>query len=125
MKKLFFLALALQIGLGVFAAAQTTSPHRVDLNWTSSDGGASFNVYRAPGACPTTAPVAFPATPAPFVKLNSAPVSTTSFSDTNVVPGTYCYIATELAGTQESNASNLAPAAVNPLAVVITVTVAR
>lgn len=121
-------ALALVLALLASATRAQATGHSVTLTWTTADGGALFNVYRAPGGCPAAPPTAFPNTPAPFVKLNtSAPVAVLTYTDTTVTPTTYCYVVTELGagGTPESGASNLAGAAIIPSAVTITVVVAK
>jgi hypothetical protein len=106
--------------------AQATG-HSATLTWTTSDGGTLFNVYRAPGACPASAPTAFPATPASFVKLNATPIGALIYTDNTITPGTFCYIVTELGsgGTPESGPSNLASATPLPSAVTITITIVK
>jgi hypothetical protein len=82
--------------------------HTVSLTWTAStDGGASYNVYRLSGACPT-------AGTSGFSKLTATPVTATSYTDSTVTPGTYCYYATAVLGGAESVPSNLASAVILP-----------
>lgn len=106
MKRIALLpALALALG-GVPARAQNS----VRVTWTaSSDAGGNpslvYNVYRA-GSCPGQ-----------FTKLNSAPLSGTSYLDTNVgVGAVYCYQVTAVINGVESVPSNQTIAAIPPSA---------
>lgn len=75
--------------------AQITGGHSVALSWVLSTddtttGCAAPNtcsqtVYRAPAACSTSSAFASIATPA---------ASTATFTDSSIVPGTYCYAVT-------------------------------
>lgn len=93
----------------IFAGALCAQNRSVDLSWTASvTPGVTYNVYRAPAAC---SPL-----PTNFVKQNAAPIATTSFSNTGVPTGTYCYYVTAAAAGLESGPSNNAGAAVGPIA---------
>lgn len=101
------LLLALAFALGeVPARAQ----NNVRVSWTaSSDAGANpslvYNVYRT-GSCPGQ-----------FTKLNSVPLSGTSYLDLNVAVGVvYCYQVTAVLNGVESIPSNQVIAAVPPSA---------
>ena len=101
------LLLALALALGAMPAR---AQNNVRVNWTaSSDAGGNpsliYNVYRA-GSCPGQ-----------FTKLNSAPLSGTSYLDTNVAVGAvYCYQVTAVLNGIESIPSNQVIAAVPPSA---------
>jgi len=115
--KLSALALAFLLVLAAPARAQGT--HSVKITWTdtTNPSGTTYNVYRASAAC-STSPT--------LTKLNTTPITTQSYTDANVAPGTYCYAATAVS-TQgdESVKSNLSAAtiAAPPNAITITVTV--
>ena len=75
----------------------------VTVNWTASTtAGVDYYVYRASAPC---------ATASSFTKLNTAVITTTSYTDSNVPVGTYCYYATShltSADPNESTPSNKA-----------------
>jgi len=111
MKRLTLFVL-LFFGLSLLAGAQST--HSVALTWTASDSAAAnpsltYNVYRSAGAnggCTSVSPA---------TKVNTAPVTTTAFTDT--VPatiGTYCYAVTSVVNGIESTDSTDAVALVPP-----------
>lgn len=91
-------------------AAQTAcvngTAHSVTLSWTASisPGVAGYHVYRATR------------THGPYVRINSEPVTTTSYQDPDVLGGrTYYYVVTALdASANESAYSNEAAAPVPP-----------
>lgn len=97
------LVLTLAFALGTVL---TRAQDRVRVSWTASSDAAgnpslTYNVYRA-GSCPGQ-----------FAKLNAAPLSGTSYLDTNVAIGTvYCYQVTAVLSGIESLPSNQAIAAV-------------
>lgn len=82
----------------------TSASHSVTLNWGSSacSNLAGYNVYRGT------------ASGGPYTRLNSSPVTATSFADTGVQGGqTYFYVATAVDTTNlESTYSNEARAPV-------------
>ncbi len=94
----------------VFAldAVPAHAQNSVRVSWTPSSDAVgnpslTYNVYRA-DSCPGK-----------FTELNSAPLSGTSYLDTNVAIGaTYCYQVTALLDGVESIPSNQATAAVPP-----------
>lgn len=89
--------------------AQTT--HTVTLNWTDTANpvGTTYNAYRKPEAC---------AGAAAFAKINTAPITAKTYTDSGVAPGTYCYHVTAVSSISaiESTPSNTAGAvAENPI----------
>lgn len=77
--------------------------HYVDLTWTAStsQGVTGYNVYRATDSG------------GPYSEITTSPVSGTSYTDNDVAAGaTYYYVATAVAGTEESSYSNQATAVV-------------
>lgn len=80
--------------LFALAAMPARAQHGVSLTWTaSSDADANpsltYNVYRS-----TTCTGA-------FSKLNASPVAATSYLDSALAPGSYCYqITSSLSGTE-------------------------
>lgn len=98
-KTIFFLASAI--------AAQTSGERQVKLAWTPSTTPAvTYNIYVAKGSCP--------AVTTPFVRVNTAPVTTNTYTDKNVPPGIWCYYGTAEGGELESSASNKVDASVVP-----------
>jgi fibronectin type 3 domain-containing protein len=103
--KRYISALALAFA---FCASPAHSQYTVRIFWTASSDAAAnpsltYNVYRA-AACAEH-----------FAKLNSAPVTGTSYVDTNVGAGAaYCYQVTAVLSGVESVPSNQAVAAVPP-----------
>jgi hypothetical protein len=100
------------LALLLAAPAFAQSAHSVTLSWTiSPDAGANpaltYNVYRAPSACPAAGP------PANQVKIGSASVLT--FQDTSVSIGqVYCYTVRSALNGSESLDSNTAAAVILP-----------
>lgn len=81
--------------------------HSVSLSWTASPDAASnitlaYNVYRGSGAGQET------------VKINTSPVTGTTFVDTNPPLGEDFYIAKSVLNGVESIASNEATAVILP-----------
>ena len=114
MKKSIPAFAALMFAFGLAAApAPAHAQHNVSLVWTASTSASgnpslTYNVYRSSGCSGT------------FALLNTMPITATSFLDTAVPPGTYCYQATAALAGLESTPSNEASAVV-PAVVVITV----
>ena len=101
-----FLALALTF------AAPARAQHTASLTWTASTDAAAnptlgYNVYRLAGACPTSGT-------AGFSKLNTATVTTTSFTDSTIALGNACYYVTATLNGAESVPSNTASAVILP-----------
>lgn len=98
---------------GSTASAQTQHPS-FSLTWTASTDAATnpsltYNVYRVAQACPTSGQ------PSGMVKINSAPITGTSYVDTAVQVGqSYCYAATAVLNGGESADSNFS-GGVSPL----------
>lgn len=103
--KLIALVLALVFALDV---VPTHAQNSVRVSWTPSSDATgnpslTYNVYRA-DSCPGQ-----------FAKLNSAPLSATSYVDANVAMGAaYCYQVTAVLGDVESMPSNQATAVPPP-----------
>ncbi len=69
--------------------------HTVDLTWTASTDVAGYNIYRGT------------VSGGPYTMINSSLDSTTNYSDSTVVSGTYYYVATAVnSESQESAYSN-------------------
>ncbi len=91
-----------------FSASPAHAQYIVRLTWTASSDAAAnpsltYDVYRA-ASCPGH-----------FVKINSAPVTGTSYVDSSVGTGVaYCYQVTAVLAGVESAPSNQAVAAVPP-----------
>jgi hypothetical protein len=91
--------------LATAAAARAQTPHTVSLSWTASADAAAnpsltYNVYRSTGCS------------GPFVLMNNAPDSATTYLDAAVFAGTYCYLVTAVLSGVESVPSNQAAAAI-------------
>jgi hypothetical protein len=89
----------------ISAAPARAQTHNVALAWTASASAAAnpsltYNVYRSPGCSGT------------FTLLNSSTVSATTFIDSGVSAGTYCYRVTAVLSGAESAPSNQAAAIV-------------
>jgi hypothetical protein len=113
-----FIAVMCVLVLPVYAQAA----HSVTLTYTaSSDAGSSYIVFRAPGACPA----AGAALPANFAQIGTNPVGATSFTDTTVVAGTYCYDVEASLGGANSKPSNYTPTIIAPGSVTVTITVSQ
>jgi len=94
----------------LFCTPASAQAHSVSLAWTAStDSAVSYNLYRLSGACPSTGTSG-------FSKITAAPVTATTYTDSAVAPGTYCYYATAVLNGSESIPSNLASAVVLPAA---------
>jgi hypothetical protein len=92
------------------------SAHSVSLTFTKSvdDTGATgqgYTMYRLSGTCPANV-----TTTAGFTALNSTLFTVNSYTDSTVVPGAYCYVATFTASSSQSVPSNTAPAVILPAA---------
>jgi hypothetical protein len=85
------------------------TPHSASLSWTAvttcTDGTSctvvGYNVYKASAACPASG------LPTGAVKIASA-ITATTFVDTPLVPGTYCYYVTAIGGTGSNGAESAA-----------------
>jgi hypothetical protein len=101
-----FLALALTF------APPAKAQHSASLTWTASTDAAAnptlgYNVYRLAGACPASGTTG-------FTKLNTATVTTTSFTDSTISLGNACYYVTATLNGAESVPSNTASAVILP-----------
>jgi hypothetical protein len=98
--------------LALVLAAPARAQHSASLSWTASSDAAAnptlgYNVYRLAGACPASGT-------AGFTKLTATPLKTTTFSDTTVSLGTFCYYVTATLNGAESVPSNTASAVILP-----------
>jgi hypothetical protein len=90
------------------ASAVAQQSQSTYLRWAASSDAAAnpsltYNVYRA-SSCSGT-----------FTKINSAPVTATTYLDNQPPPGSYCYRVTAVLNGVESNPSNAATATILPL----------
>lgn len=100
------------LALALSSATPVKAQHSASLTWgASSDAAAnptlSYNVYRLSGACPASGT-------AGFTKLNTAPVTTLTFTDSTIALGNACYYVTATLNGAESVPSNTASAVVLP-----------
>jgi len=109
-RKLFFSSLAvLSLALGPISEtqnlqAQTTGSHTVTLTWTASLDGGIYTVYRATGVCSPTLT---------FTSL-SVGITGTTYVDSGISPGRFCYQVTTVVNSAESLPSNQAQAVILP-----------
>ena len=97
------------LALFCLPASAQTKPHQSTLFWTAPtmcvDGSScvptGYNVYRASVACPATG------IPTGATLIASA-ITTTTYTDTPLAPGTYCWYVTALNSAGESGPSNTA-----------------
>jgi hypothetical protein len=117
MRKLAYLILLL-----AFVTFPARAQHSAILKWNASSDAAanpslSYNVYRFQGPCPTGS------TPT-FTKVNTAPVTALTYTDTSLALGNVCYYVTATLNGAESAPSASAGGTVPPAGVLtITVTV--
>ena len=96
------LEIAIVITLAItLATPAARAQHSVILAWTASTDAAAnpsltYNVYRSP-TCTGT-----------FAKRNSSPITSTSYAETGVLPGSYCYQVTSVLSGSEGVPSNQA-----------------
>jgi|ERR1700674_2555284 hypothetical protein len=108
--RLKLLTLVFLLILILFCNVVHAQAHSASLTWTAStDSGVSYNIYRLSGACPSAATTG-------FAKITAAPLTATTYTDSTVAPGTYCYYATAVLNGAESIPSNLASAVILPAA---------
>jgi hypothetical protein len=99
---LLAIATAIAIILAVtLATPAARAQHSVTLNWTASTDAAAnpsltYNVYRS-STCTGT-----------FAKRNASPVAATSYVESDVLPGSYCYQVTSVLSGAEGAPSNQA-----------------
>lgn len=85
MKRILVLVLSLALAA---AALPAQTAHSVVLSWTASSDaaanpGLTYNIFRGPGTCLASTV---------FTQINTSPVTTITFTDTNVTIGAwYCY----------------------------------
>jgi fibronectin type 3 domain-containing protein len=95
------IALAVLCSLLLFGWGRAqTKQHSITLNWTAGSGDVTFNVYRGT------------VSGGPYLKLNSAPVTSPTYSDTTGLGSTkYYYVVSGVdSGGYESVYSNEASA---------------
>jgi hypothetical protein len=112
-----FWILSLFIAFGVNAQAA----HNAVIKWGASpDAGANpslgYNVYKLATTCPASGT-------AGFSKVNSAPISALTFTDSPLAVGSVCYYVTATLNGTESVPSNTAGGTVTPATVSITITI--
>ena len=123
MRKLIPALIVLIVLLALLCAfpAQAQS-HQAALTWTApSDAvaGSTYNVYRASGSCPVTAPGTLT-----WTKLTATSISVLTYTDTTITVGAWCYYVTQVQVGIESNPSTPAGGTARPNAVtVLTITV--
>jgi hypothetical protein len=98
--------LAISIAIAIILAMTLAAPaaraqHSVTLSWTASTDAAAnpsltYNVYRSP-TCTGA-----------FAKRNASPVAATSYVESDVLPGSYCYQVTSVLSGSEGAPSNQA-----------------
>jgi hypothetical protein len=90
------------MSIAVSGAGVQLASHSVTLTWTASPGAVGYNLYRGT------------VSGGPYTLLTGTPISTTSFTDTNVQSGqTYYYVVTSLnSNGAESTFSNPASATI-------------
>jgi len=82
--------------LGAAWAQGPSYPYSVTITFTASTGTVTgYNMYRAP----------YTTTCGTYAKLNTAPFTGTTYTDSNPAQGAYCYAATAVDGTAESGLS--------------------
>jgi hypothetical protein len=118
MRKLLFglFCLALLAALPVNAQGHTAS-----LNWTAASdavAGSTYNVYRAAGSCPATAPGTLT-----WTKLTATSISSLSFTDSTITVGAWCYYVTQVQVSIESLPSVPAGGTAQPNTVTFTVVI--
>lgn len=118
MKKLAYIFVLIAI---LVAPACAQAAHQAVLKWGASPDAAAnpalgYNVYRLAGACSASGT-------AGFSKVNAAPITALTFTDSGLGVGPVCYYVTSTLNGAESAPSNTAGGTVGPAAVVITVTV--
>ncbi len=101
-------ALAAPAAITMPAAIAQQSSQSTYLCWAASSDAAAnssltYNVYRATSCAGT------------FTKINSAPVTATTYLDNQPPPGSYCYRVTAELNGVESNPSNNATVTILPL----------
>jgi chitinase len=102
--------LVLFAALILLCAQICAQAHTVSLSWTAStDSVAGYFVYRFAGACPTSGTSG-------FTKITTTAVTGTSYADSTVAAGAYCYYATSVLNGVESAPSNFASAVILPAA---------
>jgi hypothetical protein len=109
--KKFFVVSVLAFALPLMASA-----HSVSLTFTKSvdDTGATgqgYTTWRQSGTCPASV-----TSTTGFTSLNSTLFTGSSYTDSTVTPGNYCYIVTFTAASAVSNPSNTAAAVILPAA---------
>lgn len=100
----------------VLPAMAAAAPHSVTLSLTRSPddsqaAGQGYTAWRISGTCPSSV-----TTTTGFTALNATLFTTTTYVDTTVVPGSYCYVVTFSNTIATSVPSNTAPAVILPAA---------
>lgn len=118
-----FLALATFAGVNAkagklrAAVVAVSGGHAVALSWTApSDAvsGSTYNAYRLNAGCPASVPNPVKGA-AGWSVVNASAIAATSFTDSSVGVGNWCYAVTQVQGGAESGPSNSAAAVLLPL----------
>jgi hypothetical protein len=99
--------------LSVSASAQA---HSVTLTFTrsvddTSAAGQGYTTWRLASACPASV-----TSTTGFIAVNATLFTTTTYTDSTVVPGKYCYVITFTSGSASSVPSNTGAATILPAA---------
>lgn len=118
MKKMFSNVLAVLVLCAMSALPARAAGHSAVLTWVApsdATSGTTYTVYRMSGACPAAPGTAF--------SLLASGITATTYTDTSITVGTWCYYVEQVQNGTSSNPSNLAGGTAAPLAVTIQVTV--
>jgi hypothetical protein len=96
----------------LFGMSIQAQAHSILLTWGASPDATAnptmtYNVYRMAGSCPVTVTTG-------FTKINTAAISTLTYSDANIPFGVFCYYVTAAVGDAESGPSSTVTMAVLP-----------
>ena len=99
------------------AASPVFAQHSVTVTFTASADAAAnpsitYAVYRLNGACPAIAPTSVSGSG--FTQINATGITTTTYTDSTVTPGTYCYFGTAFINSTQSVPSNDAQGIIQP-----------
>jgi hypothetical protein len=105
------------------ANAQAATGHSAVITWGAPVdviSGETYNVYRAPLACSVavTGPAVIPGPG--WTKLNTAPITATTFTDATITTGSWCYYITAVQISVESAPSSPIGGTARPNTVTIT-----
>ena len=116
--KRFGLLLFLILALAFPSLAQS---HSATISITAPSDATSasgYNVYRASGICPATAPGTLG-----WTKLTASPITVLTYTDSTITVGAWCYYVTQVQVGVESSPSNAAGGTAQPNTVTFTVVI--